>query len=106
MHAKDVCPTKYDDNSTRSYVILLHATCLTYCMKEMKCHLCLYISNSTTLKLLIVNYLQNKTRKLENFTGVYADMEFEEGDLVLKDQMLVGVQHSSNKVPTNFFLRF
>ncbi|KAL4585170.1 hypothetical protein LXL04_009785 [Taraxacum kok-saghyz] len=30
--------------------------------------------------------------------GVYADMEFEEGDLVLKDQMLVGVQHSSNKI--------
>lgn len=30
--------------------------------------------------------------------GVYAEMDFEEGDLVLKDQMLVGVQHSSNKV--------
>lgn len=30
--------------------------------------------------------------------GVYADMEFEEGGLVLKDQMLVGVQHSSNKI--------
>ncbi|XP_052626369.1 histone-lysine N-methyltransferase ATXR2 isoform X1 [Lactuca sativa] len=30
--------------------------------------------------------------------GVYADMEFEEDDLVLKDQMLFGVQHSSNKI--------
>lgn len=31
-------------------------------------------------------------------TGVYAEMDFEEGDLVLKDQMLVGMQHSANKV--------
>lgn len=30
--------------------------------------------------------------------GVYADTEFEEEDLVLKDQMLIGVQHSSNKI--------
>ncbi|XP_010240963.1 PREDICTED: histone-lysine N-methyltransferase ATXR2 isoform X2 [Nelumbo nucifera] len=30
--------------------------------------------------------------------GVYADIEFREGELVLKDQMLVGSQHSSNKV--------
>ncbi|KAK9155877.1 hypothetical protein Sjap_003357 [Stephania japonica] len=30
--------------------------------------------------------------------GVYADVEFGEGELVLKDQMLVGAQHSSNKV--------
>ncbi|KAJ0742727.1 putative [histone H3]-lysine(4) N-trimethyltransferase chromatin remodeling SET family [Helianthus annuus] len=30
--------------------------------------------------------------------GVYADMDFEEEDLVLKDQMLVGMQHSSNKI--------
>ncbi|KAL8253525.1 hypothetical protein R6Q59_031746 [Mikania micrantha] len=30
--------------------------------------------------------------------GVYADMDFKEGDLVLKDQMLVGMQHSSNKI--------
>ncbi|KAK1407344.1 hypothetical protein QVD17_38958 [Tagetes erecta] len=30
--------------------------------------------------------------------GVYADMDFEEGDLVLKDPMLVGIQHSSNKI--------
>ncbi|MCL7021521.1 hypothetical protein MKW94_016565 [Papaver nudicaule] len=30
--------------------------------------------------------------------GIYADSEFKEGDLVLKDQMLVGAQHSSNKV--------
>lgn len=30
--------------------------------------------------------------------GVYAEMDFKEGDLVLKDQMLVGVQHSSNKI--------
>ncbi|KAA8526483.1 hypothetical protein F0562_008314 [Nyssa sinensis] len=30
--------------------------------------------------------------------GVYADLDFEEGDLVLKDQMLVGAQHSLNKI--------
>ncbi|XP_071691357.1 histone-lysine N-methyltransferase ATXR2-like [Rutidosis leptorrhynchoides] len=30
--------------------------------------------------------------------GVYADKNFEEGDLVLKDQMLVGMQHISNKI--------
>ncbi|KAK9284278.1 hypothetical protein L1049_023448 [Liquidambar formosana] len=30
--------------------------------------------------------------------GVYADLDFGEGDLVLKDQMLVGAQHSSNKI--------
>ena len=30
--------------------------------------------------------------------GVFAAMDFKEGDLVLKDQMLVGSQHSFNKV--------
>ncbi|WCJ37604.1 histone-lysine N-methyltransferase ATXR2 [Euphorbia peplus] len=30
--------------------------------------------------------------------GVYADVGFKEGDLVLKDQMLVGIQHPSNKI--------
>uniref|UniRef100_A0A5B7BDL2 Putative histone-lysine N-methyltransferase ATXR2 n=1 Tax=Davidia involucrata TaxID=16924 RepID=A0A5B7BDL2_DAVIN len=30
--------------------------------------------------------------------GVYADLDFEEEDLVLKDQILVGAQHSSNKI--------
>ncbi|CAN1220320.1 Histone-lysine N-methyltransferase ATXR2, partial [Linum perenne] len=30
--------------------------------------------------------------------GVCANMDFEEGELVLRDQMLVGLQHSSNKV--------
>ncbi|KAL5573268.1 hypothetical protein UlMin_022865 [Ulmus minor] len=30
--------------------------------------------------------------------GVYADLDFKEGDLILKDQMLVGSQHSSNKM--------
>lgn len=30
--------------------------------------------------------------------GVYADSDFGEGELVLKDQILVGAQHSSNKV--------
>ncbi|KAF5200518.1 Histone-lysine n-methyltransferase atxr2 [Thalictrum thalictroides] len=30
--------------------------------------------------------------------GVYAVSDFDEGELVLKDQMLVGAQHSSNKV--------
>ncbi|XP_060189067.1 histone-lysine N-methyltransferase ATXR2 isoform X1 [Lycium barbarum] len=30
--------------------------------------------------------------------GVYAETEFKEEDLVLKDQMLAGAQHSSNKV--------
>lgn len=30
--------------------------------------------------------------------GVYASTNFKEGELLLKDQMLVGAQHSSNKV--------
>nr|XP_048328651.1 histone-lysine N-methyltransferase ATXR2 isoform X2 [Ziziphus jujuba var. spinosa] len=30
--------------------------------------------------------------------GVYAESDFTEGQLVLKDQMLVGAQHSSNKI--------
>ncbi|KAJ8749291.1 hypothetical protein K2173_018772 [Erythroxylum novogranatense] len=30
--------------------------------------------------------------------GVYANKEFKEGELVLKDQMLVGLQHPSNKI--------
>ncbi|ESW21952.1 hypothetical protein PHAVU_005G113700 [Phaseolus vulgaris] len=30
--------------------------------------------------------------------GVYADMDFKEGELVLKDPMFVGVQHSLNKI--------
>ncbi|XP_047150437.1 histone-lysine N-methyltransferase ATXR2 [Vigna umbellata] len=30
--------------------------------------------------------------------GVYADMDFKEGELVLKDPMCVGVQHSLNKI--------
>nr|XP_043632123.1 histone-lysine N-methyltransferase ATXR2 [Erigeron canadensis] len=30
--------------------------------------------------------------------GVYAETDFKEGDLVLKDEILVGVQHSSNKI--------
>ncbi|XP_073060880.1 histone-lysine N-methyltransferase ATXR2 isoform X2 [Primulina eburnea] len=30
--------------------------------------------------------------------GVFSEVGFEEGDLILKDQMLVGSQHSSNKI--------
>ncbi|KAM3745074.1 hypothetical protein ACB098_06G098600 [Castanea mollissima] len=30
--------------------------------------------------------------------GLYADLDFKEGELVLKDQMLVGIQHCSNKI--------
>ncbi|XP_041005191.1 histone-lysine N-methyltransferase ATXR2 isoform X1 [Juglans microcarpa x Juglans regia] len=30
--------------------------------------------------------------------GVYADLDFKEGELVFKDQMLVGAQHCSNKI--------
>ncbi|KAJ0974813.1 hypothetical protein J5N97_016778 [Dioscorea zingiberensis] len=30
--------------------------------------------------------------------GVYANKEFKEGELILKDEMLVAAQHSSNKV--------
>ncbi|KAG5397980.1 hypothetical protein IGI04_019794 [Brassica rapa subsp. trilocularis] len=30
--------------------------------------------------------------------GVYADSEFQEDELILKDEILVGIQHSSNKV--------
>ncbi|EPS66842.1 hypothetical protein M569_07933, partial [Genlisea aurea] len=34
----------------------------------------------------------------EHGKGVYSEVNFQEGDLVLKDGMLVGVQHSSNKI--------
>lgn len=34
----------------------------------------------------------------EHGKGVYSDFDFKEGDLILKDQMLVGAQHSSNKI--------
>ncbi|KAI8027246.1 Histone-lysine N-methyltransferase ATXR2 [Camellia lanceoleosa] len=34
----------------------------------------------------------------EHGKGVYADVDFEEGDFVLKDQILVGSQHSSNNI--------
>ncbi|XP_065620263.1 histone-lysine N-methyltransferase ATXR2 [Quercus suber] len=30
--------------------------------------------------------------------SLYADLDFKEGELVLKDQMLVGIQHCSNKI--------
>ncbi|KAK3000825.1 hypothetical protein RJ639_020264, partial [Escallonia herrerae] len=33
----------------------------------------------------------------EHGKGVYADLDFKEGELVLKDQMLVGAQHTMNK---------
>lgn len=33
-----------------------------------------------------------------NLLGVYANSEFQEDELILKDQILVGIQHSSNKV--------
>lgn len=38
--------------------------------------------------------------------GVYADMDFKEGELVLKDPMFVGVQHSLNKVCFIFTILF
>lgn len=41
--------------------------------------------------------------KWRRTAGVYADMDFKEGELVLKDQMLVGAQHSFNKVLLLFF---
>ncbi|CAN8270382.1 unnamed protein product [Cochlearia groenlandica] len=34
----------------------------------------------------------------KNGKGVYANSEFQEDELILKDQILVGIQHSSNKV--------
>ncbi|KAG8364608.1 hypothetical protein BUALT_Bualt18G0015200 [Buddleja alternifolia] len=34
----------------------------------------------------------------ENGKGAYSEVGFKEGDLILKDQMLVGAQHSSNKI--------
>ena len=36
--------------------------------------------------------------KFVKFSGVYAKVDFKEGDLVLKDPVLFGIQHSSNKV--------
>ncbi|KAH7865467.1 hypothetical protein Vadar_007102 [Vaccinium darrowii] len=41
--------------------------------------------------------------------GVYADVDFKEGDLVLKDQMLDAAQHSANKIDClvcSFYFRF
>ena len=32
------------------------------------------------------------------FSGVFADVDFKEDELILKDQILVGAQHSVNKV--------
>jgi hypothetical protein len=40
-----------------------------------------------------------------SFEAVFASQEFKEGELVLKDQMLVGAQHSSNKVNFNSLLK-
>ncbi|KFK39502.1 hypothetical protein AALP_AA3G252100 [Arabis alpina] len=37
-------------------------------------------------------------QNLSNGKGVYAKSEFKEDELILKDQILVGIQHSSNKV--------
>lgn len=34
----------------------------------------------------------------EHGKGLYADLDFKEGELVLKDQILVGAQHCSNKI--------
>ncbi|GER53243.1 histone-lysine N-methyltransferase ATXR2 [Striga asiatica] len=34
----------------------------------------------------------------EHGKGVFSEVDFQEGDLVLKDQMLAGAQHSSNKI--------
>lgn len=36
--------------------------------------------------------------------GVYSKADFQEDDLVLKDQMLVGAQHSSNKVSEFWYI--
>lgn len=33
-----------------------------------------------------------------SFLGVYGTMEFKEGDLIMKDKILVGIQHVPNKV--------
>lgn len=41
--------------------------------------------------------------------GVYANSEFQEDELILKDEILVGIQHSSNKVTSTcsfFFFKF
>lgn len=40
-----------------------------------------------------------KVKQCEEYgKGVYATLDFEDGELLLKDQMLVGAQHSSNKL--------
>eukprot|EP00268_Persea_americana_P008899 TRINITY_DN1348_c1_g1_i2.p1 TRINITY_DN1348_c1_g1~~TRINITY_DN1348_c1_g1_i2.p1 ORF type:complete len:494 (+),score=102.90 TRINITY_DN1348_c1_g1_i2:197-1678(+) len=40
-----------------------------------------------------------KVKQSEKYgKGVYASLDFRDGDLILKDQMLVGAQHSSNKL--------
>lgn len=50
------------------------------------------------LNLLIFNRLHNTFNFNWQTVGVYASLDFRDGDLILKDQMLVGAQHSSNKV--------
>ncbi|KAL1197499.1 Histone-lysine N-methyltransferase ATXR2 [Cardamine amara subsp. amara] len=52
-------------------------------------------------KELIANRRCNGIEVKHNSTngkGVYANSEFQEDELILKDQILVGIQHSSNKV--------
>lgn len=46
----------------------------------------------------VLLHLQMHCDEDNEIAGVYADLDFQEGGLVLKDQMLFGVQHSSNKV--------
>lgn len=42
--------------------------------------------------------VEDLTLSVKLTAGVHSQVDFQEGDLILKDQMLFGAQHSSNKV--------
>ena len=60
-----------------------------------------FLLTSVLFQCLLSKFLMCKMYLLQ---GVYATKDFKEGELVLKDQMFVGAQHSSNKVTFFFFL--
>lgn len=55
---------------------------------------------SGKLGVLVQSWCRVKAKILNQLVlaGVCANKEFAEGDLILKDQILVGAQHSLNKV--------
>lgn len=92
----NISVAKYLTNFWREYELVNAAGILTNII------VCLFLEYSLSLLLdynakLSVHYYFDCDEDNE-IAGVYADLDFQEGDLVLKDQMLFGVQHSANKV--------